>query len=86
MTNRGNDIESKAQSSQWKHPEEARPKKVRQVRSNVKVLLTVLFDSNGVVHHEFLPQERTVSKECYLEVMSRLWIEIHQKRIILWIT
>ena len=40
----GYDVETKAQSSQWKHNESPRPKKARQVRSNVKVLLTVFFD------------------------------------------
>ncbi|XP_025262232.1 protein GVQW3-like [Camponotus floridanus] len=40
----GYDVEIKAQSSQWKRSEEPRPKKARQVRSNVKVLLTVFFD------------------------------------------
>ena len=57
------DIESKAQSSQGKRPEEPRPKKARQARSNVKVLLTVFFDCNGVVYHEFLLQLRTVNKD-----------------------
>ncbi|UYV84067.1 hypothetical protein LAZ67_X001053 [Cordylochernes scorpioides] len=52
----GYDVETKAKSSQWKLPHEPRPKKARQVRSNVKVLLTVFFDCRGVVHHEFLPQ------------------------------
>ena len=33
-------IETKAQSFQWKRPEESRSKKARQVRWNVKVLLT----------------------------------------------
>ncbi|UYV74964.1 hypothetical protein LAZ67_12001915 [Cordylochernes scorpioides] len=56
----GYDVETKAQSSQWKLPHEPRPKKACQVRSNVKVLLTVFFDCRGVVHHEFLPQGRTV--------------------------
>ncbi|UYV64612.1 hypothetical protein LAZ67_3001311 [Cordylochernes scorpioides] len=55
----GYDVETKAQSSQWKLPHEPRPKKARQVRSNVKVLLTVFLDCRGVVHHEFLPQGRT---------------------------
>ncbi|UYV70483.1 hypothetical protein LAZ67_7003251 [Cordylochernes scorpioides] len=54
----GYDVETKAQSSQWKLPHEPRPKKARQVWSNVKVLLTVFFDCRGVVHHEFLPQGR----------------------------
>ena len=38
------DIETKAQSSQWKRPEEPRPKKACHVRLNAKVLLTVFFD------------------------------------------
>ncbi|KAA1414165.1 hypothetical protein F0U44_22385, partial [Nocardioides humilatus] len=50
----------------------------------MKVLLTVFFDCNGVVHHEFLPQGRTVNKEYYLEVMRRLREAIRQKRTELW--
>ncbi|UYV66908.1 hypothetical protein LAZ67_4003299 [Cordylochernes scorpioides] len=80
----GYDVETKAQSSQWKLPHEPRPKKARQVRSNVKVLLTVFFDCRGVVHHEFLPQGRTVNKECYLQVMRNLRETIRQKRPDLW--
>ena len=53
----GCDIKTKAQSSQWMRLEEA-----RLVRSNVKVLLTVFFDCNGVEHHEFLKQNGTVNK------------------------
>ncbi|UYV78510.1 hypothetical protein LAZ67_16001822 [Cordylochernes scorpioides] len=76
----GYDVETKAQSSQWKLPHEPRPKKARQVRSNVKVLLKVFFDCRGVVHHEFLPQGRTVNKEYYLQVMRNLREAIRQKR------
>ena len=80
----GYDIETKAQSSQCKRPEEPRPKKARQVRSNVKVLLTVFFDCKGVVHHEFLPKDRTVNKEYYLEGMKRLREGIRMRRPELW--
>ncbi|UYV83543.1 TTC21B [Cordylochernes scorpioides] len=80
----GYDVETKAQSSQWKLPQEPRPKKARQVQSNVKVLLTVFFDCRGVVHHEFLPQGRTVNKEYYLQVMRNLREAIRQKRPELW--
>ncbi|UYV83955.1 hypothetical protein LAZ67_X000694 [Cordylochernes scorpioides] len=80
----GYDVETKAQSSQWKLPHEPRPKKARQVRSNVKVLLTVFFDCRGVVHHEFLPQGRTVNKKYYLQVMRNLREAIRQKRPDLW--
>ncbi|CAF4935511.1 unnamed protein product [Pieris macdunnoughi] len=51
----GYDVETKAQSSQWKLPHEPRLKKARQFRSSVKVMLTVFFDCRGVVHYEFLP-------------------------------
>ena len=51
----GYDIETKALSTPWKRSEEPRPKKARQVRSNVKVLLSLFFDCSGAVHHEFLP-------------------------------
>ena len=64
--------------------QKSRPKKARQVRSNVKVLLIVFFDCNGVVHHEFLPQGRTANKEYYFEVVSRLRGKIRQKRTGLW--
>ncbi|UYV71106.1 hypothetical protein LAZ67_8001723 [Cordylochernes scorpioides] len=80
----GYDVETKAQSSQWKLPHEPRPKKARQVRSNVKVLLTVFFNCRGVVHHEFLPQGRTVNKEYYLQIMRNLREAIRQKRPDLW--
>ena len=44
----------------------------QKVRSNVKSLLTVFFDYNGVVYREFLPEAPTVNKEYYREVIRRL--------------
>jgi hypothetical protein len=43
----GYDPEMKMQSSLWKHPTSPRLNKARQVRSNVKVMLTIFFDSCG---------------------------------------
>ena len=80
----GYDVEIKAQSSRWKHTESPRPKKARQVRTNVKVLLTVFFDYHGVVHQEFLTQGRAVNKEYYLAVMRRLHEAIPKKRLESW--
>jgi transposase len=54
------------------------------VRSQVKVMLTVFFDSEGVVHYEFLPQGRTVKKEYYLQVMQRLREAGRKKRPDAW--
>ena len=52
-----------------RHSGSPRPKKARQVRSNVKVFLTVFFDCRGVVNHKFLPQGRTANKKYYLQVI-----------------
>jgi len=68
----GYDVETKGQSSQWKYFGSPRPKMPRQMRSNVKVLLTVFFDSNDIVHHESLSQGQTINKEYYLHVQRRL--------------
>ena len=43
-----------------------------QVRSNAKILLTVFFDWNGVMHYEFLPQGRMVNKEYNLEFIRMI--------------
>jgi len=47
-------------------------------------MLTLFFDSEGVVHYEFLPQGRTVNKEYYLEVMQRLHEAVRKKRPVTW--
>ena len=46
------DPETKTQSSQWKSPGSPRPKKVRQVRSNIKSMLICFFDQKGFVHKQ----------------------------------
>jgi len=45
----GYDLETSVQSSQWKSPSSPREKKVRQSRSNIKVMMTVFFDLDGIV-------------------------------------
>ena len=55
----------------------AKTEKSRKVQSNLKVFLTIFFNSNGVAYHEFSSQGRTVNKEYYLEVMRRLCEAFH---------
>ena len=54
------------------------------MRSNVKVMLTVFFDFNGIVHHELSPRGQTVNKKYYLQVQRRLREVIRKKRPDLW--
>ncbi|UYV78333.1 hypothetical protein LAZ67_16001006 [Cordylochernes scorpioides] len=50
------DSETTQQTSEWRFKNEPRPKKARKALSKVKVMLTVLFDYQGIVHHEFQQQ------------------------------
>ena len=68
------DLETKTQSSQWKSPGSPRPKKARQVRSNIKSLLICFIDQKGgIVHKEFVPPGETVNAAFYVKVLKRLW-------------
>jgi hypothetical protein len=62
------DPETKLQSSQWQSPSSSHPKKARQVRSNVKMMLIVFFNIQGLVHYEFVPIGKTVNQH-YKEVL-----------------
>ena len=74
------DMQTNQQASKWRLPTEPKPKKPRQSRSKIKVMLTVFFDYRGDGHSEFLPEGLTVNKEYYLSVMQRLRELIRRKR------
>ena len=68
----GYDPKTKQMSSQWKTASSPRLKKARQVKSNVKTMLIVFFDIDGLVHHQYVPRGKTVNKEFYTTVLQRL--------------
>jgi len=74
------DLETKIQSSQWKSPGSTRPKKARQVRSNIKTMLISFFDQKGIVHKEFVPPGQTVNAAFYVAVLKRLRENVRRKR------
>jgi len=80
----GYDPETKQQSSQWKSASSPRPKKARQVKSNVKSILICFFDIKGFVHFEFVPQGQTANQQFYLELLKRLRDAVRRKRPELW--
>ena len=77
----GYDPETKQQSSQWKRPDEPRPKKARQSRSHVKSILIIFFDCEGVMHYEFAPRGQTINN---VEVLKRLRDAVRRKRPRFW--
>lgn len=80
----GYDPETKVQSSQWKSANSPRPKKCRQVRSSIKVMLIVFFDFYGLVHYEFVPKGQTVNQVFYKQVLERLREKVRRKRPEAW--
>lgn len=71
---------TKRQSAIWKSPDEPKEKKVRMQKSRIKTMLTVFFDSKGIIHKEFIPEGQTVNAQCYLGVLKRLWGRIYRVR------
>jgi len=63
------DPETKQQSSQWKHLSSPCPKKVRQVKSNIKSMLVIFFACESIVHTEFVRVSQTVNQHYYREVL-----------------
>jgi len=76
----GYDPETKQMSSQWKTASSPRPKKAWQVKSNVTTMLIAFFDTDGLVHHEYVPRGQTVNKEFYRTVLQCLRDAVHRHR------
>ena len=66
------DPETKRQSREWHTANSPPPKKARKSKSKIKLMLICFFfDSQGIVHKEFVLPEQTV-KLFYREVLERL--------------
>ena len=53
-------------------------KKARMSKSKIKTKLIFVFDSQGVVHKDFVPQGQTINKQYYREVLERLSKRVHR--------
>jgi hypothetical protein len=72
------DPETKQQSSEWVGKTSLRPKKLKFQRSQIKTMLIIFFNSQGVVHKEFVPEVKTVNAEFYKGVMDCFLKHIQQ--------
>ena len=66
------DPETKRQSREWHTTNSPHPKKARMSKSKIKSMLICFFDSQGIVHKEFVPPGQTVNQIFYPEVLERL--------------
>ena len=74
------DPATKRQSSEWIGEKSPRPKKLKFRRSHIKTILINFFESQGVLHKEFVPEGKTVNAEFYKGVMDGLLKRIQQLR------
>ena len=73
------DPETKRQSSQWKHADSPRPKKVRQ-QIHSQTFDDPFFDSTGMIYMHWIPTGQTVNKEYYVEVLREFRKRFRRKR------
>jgi len=73
-------IQKKRQSKEWHTSASPRPKKAIRCKSKIKSMLICVFDSEGVLHSEFVPQGHTVNQFYYREVLERLWKRVIRVR------
>jgi len=64
--------ETKRQSSEWVGKTSPRPNKLKFQRSRIKIKLINFFDSQGVVHKEFVPEWKTENAKFYKGVMDHI--------------
>jgi len=55
-------------------------KKALQSRSNIKVMMIVFFDLDGIVRAEFVLRNTTVNCEYYKGLLERIRKDVHRKR------
>ena len=66
------DPESKMQSMQYRHKNSPAPKKFKVIALARKVLLTIFWDMEGIVHIKFLEQGTTINSERYVSTLRVL--------------
>jgi histone-lysine N-methyltransferase SETMAR len=72
--------ESKQQSKQWTEAGCSAPKKTRSVSSAGKVMASVFWDAEGILFIDYLEKGKTITKEYYSNILTRLYEKIREKR------
>ncbi|XKL68404.1 hypothetical protein PGB90_003895 [Kerria lacca] len=74
------DPQLKEQSKEYRHRTSPRHKKIRTEQACKKVMLTVFWDCEGVVHREFLPKGCMINSERYINTLRTLKIRLQRVR------
>jgi hypothetical protein len=63
--------ESKRASKQCKHTHSSPPKKVKAIFSAGKIMATVFWDSEGIIHLDFLTGQKTINAQYYSTLLNK---------------
>ena len=74
------DPESKRQSMEWKHLRSPPPVKFRVSRSTKKLMATIFWDCDGVIHVDYLPRGSTMNGAYYAALLKRMRESLKEKR------
>ncbi len=74
----------KRSTSAWLRSNECRPQKVSKDRYVRKVMLIVFWDSQGIVHREFVADGKGVNRHVYLQTMRNLREKLRRRRPNVW--
>ena len=72
--------ESKRASMEWRHPTSPRSKKFKSQQSAEKVLVTVFWDSVGVILVDFMSKGATINSDVYIDTLKKLKARIQRVR------
>ncbi len=78
------DPESKEASRQWMETDQPCPTKVRHDCFCVKVMLVAFLDQQGVIHHEYVPNGRGITRHVYHDILICFCEHLHQQCPHLW--
>ena len=68
--------EAKQQSKQWKHSGSPPPKKAKTVPLAGKVMASVFWDTDGILHIDYLQKGQTINGTYYASLLTQLWEKI----------
>lgn len=74
------DPELKDTSTEYRHRSSPRHKKLRTERATGKIMLTIFWDMQGIVHREYLPKGMTVNSDRYVDTLRKLKRRIQRIR------
>jgi hypothetical protein len=75
----GEEYLSRRSVFEW-HKRHIEAQKLRMQKSRVKTMLTAFYDAKGIIHHESVPEKRTVHGKLHKGVIRRLVARVHGVR------